>query len=121
MGFEFTATAVREATSVPAHQTLSLTLADATGQTSIVTVTAELARMLACVLGEFAGAVPSAMGTAQRPRSFAVGAGTHERAVMLRFEQSPPYHFAAEDAFRLAHALLEQCEVFAEQSPTSLQ
>ncbi len=98
---------------------LEITLSDAAGRITTVALPPSLARGLAQLMGEFAGTVvepPASL--VKRPKSFAVGTGRHEKAVLLRFNDDVPYAVSPDTAAELAGALLEASEE-ADQLPNS--
>ena len=122
MAITFNATALSRTEVAGDGQTLELRLLDAAGKKRTVTMTAELADCLAQVLAEFAEAAPrSGIRPTKLPKSFAVGVGTYDRVVLLRFEQEAPYALPAKDALELARALFDQSERVAVRPIATLQ
>ncbi len=102
--------------------TLEITLSDAAGRSTTVSLPPNVARGLAQVMGEFAGAVVEEPATlVKRPKSFAVGTGRHEKAVMLRFNDDVPYAVSPGTAAELANALLDASEEAERLPNTKLQ
>lgn len=93
---------------------LAITLADAAGRETEVTLTSELAAALARVLGEFAAASkPGGAAATKMPSAFAIGAGRYEPVVLVRFEDDAPYGLAPREALRLGRALIAQAQDMA--------
>jgi len=95
---------------------LVVRLVDAAGKSSTLSLTPSLARALTSALSDFVAAGgPAAGPTATKlPTEFAVGTGRHERVVLVRFEDDPPYGLDPVLAAELGHALVEQAESVAD-------
>lgn len=86
---------------------LDITLSDASGRTTTLSVSADVAHGLLDAVRNFAMAEAGRPGLVKRPRKFAVGTGRHEDAVLVRFADDVPYGLDADTAIEFAHAILD--------------
>lgn len=101
---------------------LELVVADAAGKESKLRLSADVASSLLKVLEDFSASAADRPGTlTKRPKTFAVGNGSFERLVLLRFEDDAPYALRPEDAIELAEALAEQSDAVVSRPALVLQ
>lgn len=101
---------------------LELVVVDAQGKASELRLTPDMASSLLKVLEDFSARAGSGGGTlTKRPKTFAVGNGSFERVVLLRFEDDAPYALRPEDAIELAEALAEQSDTVVSRPAQVLQ
>ncbi len=124
----FAATALTQTAALPQSagsregQRLEIALADASGNTQTLSLTAELSAALSDVLRDFAMKTSSLPGAlTKRPDGFAVGAGKYESVVLLRFEDETPYGLVPGDAVSLGRALLAQAKFLHDRPSRRLQ
>lgn len=89
---------------------LDITLSDAAGRTTTVSVSADVAHGLLNAVRDFAKAEGKLPPLVKRPRKFAVGTGRHESAVLVRFDDDIPYGLDADTAIEVAHAILDAAQ-----------
>lgn len=118
----FAATTLMQTVSTPDTNRLGISLADASGRTLNLRLTAELSAALSEVLRDFSTktASPSAALT-KKPDGFAVGTGKHESVVLVRFEDDTPYGLSPREAVVLGRALIEQAELLRNRPSLVLQ
>ena len=122
MSGTFTATALIQTTNSPDADRLEISLADASGRTQTLTLSAELSAALSDVLRDFAAKAVTPTGApTKRPEGFAVGSGKYESVVLVRFEDDAPYGLAPRDAAVLGQALLEEAESLCRRPSLVLQ
>lgn len=100
---------------------LDITLSDAAGQTTTLSVTADVAHGLLNAVRDFAKAETGRPGLVKRPRQFAVGTGRHESAVLVRFDDDVPYGLDADTAIEFAHAILDAAQEIEARPARRLQ
>jgi len=100
---------------------LSITLSDATGRETAVSLTPEVAAALARIAGEFAQHAEAGDPTPTKmPSGFAIGSGRFEPVVLIRFEDDVPYGLSADHAIRLGRALIAEAKQMTSQ-PSGLR
>ncbi len=91
---------------------LEMTFVDADGRRQTISLPAAVAADLAPVLASLSAGL-SEPGKAQftrMPRQMAVGSATHERLVLIRFDDEPPYGLDLDEAENLWRGLREEAE-----------
>lgn len=100
---------------------LDITLSDAAGRTTTLSVSADVAHGLLNAVRDFALAEKSKPSLVKRPRQFAVGTGRHESAVLMRFDDDVPYGLDADTAIEFAHAILDAAQTVDARPARRLQ
>ena len=110
-------------TKITKRGDLELVVADDGGKESKLRLTAEIASSLLKILEDFSAsaALGGAATLTKRPKTFAVGNGSFERVVLLRFEDDAPYALRPEAAIELAEALAEQSDTVVSRRAQVLQ
>ena len=95
------------------HRTFELTFADAEGRTRSISMPSRVAADLVPILNSLAASLPSADGPkfTKVPKDWAVGHSHHERLVLIRFDEDPPYGLAIDDAADLWREVREEAEM----------
>ena len=101
---------------------LELTLTDTKGGRQILSLPMSLATDLASVL---LAAAKNSKGVAARltkmPSPFYVGHATHQRLVLVKFDDDPPYALNLDDARMLSRQMLDESETAARSKVPALQ
>ena len=98
---------------------LEMTFVDGKGRRQTLSLPAAVAADLAGVLQSLAAGLSSA-GHGQltkMPRHTAVGSATHERLVLIRFDDDPPYGLPLEEAENLWRGVREEAEQVSQSKP----
>lgn len=104
------------------RRSLEITLADGSGRTHVVSMTAELAAILVRILSEFSPSTMTAGAVATKlPENFAVGSGRYEKLVLIRFEDDAPYGISSSAAAELGRALIEESKTVCAQEVLTRQ
>lgn len=97
---------------------LSITLADAAGRETTVSLTPEVSAALARIASEFAHHAETGDPTPTKmPNGFAIGSGRFEPVVLIRFEDDVPYGLSVDHAMRLGRALIAEAKQMTSQPP----
>jgi hypothetical protein len=101
---------------------LELTFADAAGERHMLSLPMSLAVDLAPVLLSLAknSAAVGARLT-KVPSAFSVGHATHQRLVLIKFDDDPPYALKLDDARMLSRQLSDESETAACRKAPALQ
>ena len=102
---------------------LRLTFADAKGDQHTITLPARLAADLVPVLTALAGDAARITGPrfTRSPKALAVGRAEHERLVLLKFDDDPPYALDPDRAEDLWREMREETEVVASMKAPAIQ
>lgn len=101
---------------------LRLTFADAKGDQHSITLPARVAADLAPVLAAMAGdASQTGPRFTRSPKALAVGRAEHERLVLLKFDDDPPYALDPDRAEDLWREMREETEVVASMKAPAIQ
>lgn len=101
---------------------LELTLADTHGDRQILSLPMSLATDLASVLLSSAkNSDAVAARLTKMPSTFCVGHATHQRLVLVKFDDDPPYALNLDDARMLSHQMLNESETAARSKVPALQ
>ncbi len=119
MDAKFAATTI--ARTGKSENQLEITLCDAHGRTTTVSVPADVADCLMKAMRDFAGNDAQRPALTKRPREFAIGTGRHENAVLIRFDDDVPYGIDASTAIELGHALLDAAQTVSQRPARHLQ
>ncbi len=99
---------------------LALTLADAGGHTSSVTLTGDLVSVLAGLLSEHSTIAAGSTTLTRMPSDFAVGTSLNDRVVLVRFENDIAYGLTPELAADLGYALIDEAAALNREPPRRL-
>lgn len=95
-------------------RTYEISVKDRDGKTVTLSLTAEAAADLQCVLADLSGtqALPTAPDgmTTKLPADFAIGTARHQKLTLLRFEHDTPYGLTPEMARDVAEALMMEAD-----------
>jgi len=118
---EFVAQALVETKSLERNR-LQMTFADAKGRRHSITLPARLAADLAPVLTALTGDMQSQGPRFTRsPKALAVGRAEHERLVLLKFDDDPPYALDPDRAEDLWREMREETEVVLSMKVPAIQ
>lgn len=118
---EFMAQALVE-TKTTDRNRLQITFADAKGGRQTITLPMRLAADLAPVLTALAGeALQSGPRFTRSPKALAVGRAEHERLVLLKFDDDPPYALEPDRAEDLWREVREEAELVASMKVPAIQ
>lgn len=118
---EFVAQALVE-TKPADRNRIQLTFADARGGRQTLTLPVRLAAELVPVLTALADAVPAGGPRFTRsPKALAVGRAEHERMVLLKFDDDPPYALEPDRAEDLWREVREEAEFVASMKAPAIQ
>ena len=100
---------------------LEMTFVDANGKQHVVSLPSIVASDLAAVL-KAVSTVSNGKGRAEftrKPRQTAIGSAAHERLILIRFDDEPPYGLDLEEAESLWRGLREEAEAVSRaKAPT---
>jgi hypothetical protein len=96
---------------------VEMTFVDADGLSQTITLPAAVAADLAPVLKTLSTEVsdPGRTQFTRMPRQMAVGSAQHERLVLIRFDEEPPYGLDLDEAENLWRGLREETETVSRQ------
>lgn len=121
MSTSFKAQTVSETKLKADEHRLEMTFVDASGQKQVVSLPSMLAHDLAAVL-RTVSVNDSRRDKAEftrKPRQTAIGSAAHERLVLIRFDDEPPYGLGLEEAESLWRGLREEAEAVSRaKAPT---
>ncbi|MDX2201357.1 MAG: hypothetical protein NW223_01280 [Hyphomicrobiaceae bacterium] len=118
---EFNAQALVE-TKTTDRNRIQLTFADARGMRQTVTLPTRLAADLVPVLAALTDAATQAGPRFTRsPKALAVGRAEHERLVLLKFDDDPPYALEPDRAEDLWREVREEAEFVASMKAPAIQ
>src|SRR5262245_45804035 len=105
------------------RRTFELTFADAKGDRHTLCLPIDVAADLAPVLGSLARNVGGCDGAklTKIPKRWAVGTARHERLVLIKFDDDPPYGLDPEAAESLWHEVREEIETALLRGEPALQ
>jgi hypothetical protein len=112
MSRTFKAQSLAETRVEPGERRLQMTFVDAAGTRQTVSLPAPVAADLAQVLKALSAELGDSGSTrfTRMPRQMAVGTAQHERLVLIRFDDEPPYGLDVDEAESLWRGLREQTE-----------
>ena len=92
-----------------------MTFVDANGLSQTITLPAAVAADLAPVLTTLCADLsdPGRTQFTRMPRQMAVGSAQHERLVLIRFDEEPPYGLDLDEAENLWRGVREEAETVA--------
>lgn len=121
MTASFKAQTVSETKLKADERRLEMTFVDANGLQQVVSLPSTVASDLAAVL-KSVSAEGTPKGRAEftrKPRQTAIGSATHERLVLIRFDDDPPYGLDPDEAESLWRGLREEAEAVSRaKAPT---
>ncbi len=90
-----------------------MTFVDAAGAKRIISIPSRIAADLVPVLASLAEGLDRANGPrfTKVPKEWAVGRAQHERLVLIKFDEDPPYGLAIDDAANLWREVREEAEI----------
>jgi len=105
------------------RRTFELTFVNARGDKHTLSLPVDIAADLAPVLGLLAQSVGGANGAkfTKIPKQWAVGTARHERLVLLKFDDDPPYALDPEVAETLWREVREETEAVSLRKEPALQ
>jgi hypothetical protein len=94
-------------------RSVEITFADAAGAKRTISLPLRLAADLAPVLSSLAADLDRKGGPrfTKVPKEWAVGRAQHERLVLIKFDEDPPYGLALDDAANLWREVREEAEI----------
>ena len=100
-----------------------LTFVDATGEMQTLTMPIGVAADLGPVLASLADSLDTAAGAkfTKMPRELAVGTAQHERLVLLKFDDDPPYGLDLDVAETLWREVREGAQAVSRRKAPALQ
>lgn len=119
---EFVAQALVE-TKTTDRNRVQMTFADARGAKQTITLPARLAADLVPVLAALADVATQGAGPrfTRSPKALAVGRAEHERLVLLKFDDDPPYALEPDRAEDLWREVREEAEFVASMKAPAIQ
>ena len=120
---KFVAQSLAETRTSEDRRRFELTFVDARGQEQTISVPVGIAADLVPVLNSLAsdlGGAPRAKFT-KMPRQWAVGTAQHERLVLLKFDDDPPYGLDLKVAEDLWRVVREETESVSRQKAPAVQ
>jgi hypothetical protein len=119
----FVAQSLVETRTAKEKRRFELTFVDARGSRQTISVPVSVAVDLAPVLGSLAADLGGLGGPqfTKVPRSWAVGRAHHERMVLLRFDDDPPYGLDLDEAADLCREMREETEIVAQMKAPARQ
>ena len=123
MSTSFKAQSLVETRSRREERRLEMTFVDAKGQCQTISLPAAVAADLGQVLTSLSEELckPGRTQFTRMPRQTAVGAANHERLVLIRFDDEPPYGLDVDEAESLWRGLREQTETVSRLSAPARQ
>jgi hypothetical protein len=118
MSRNFKAQSLVETRSRREQRRLEMTFVDAGGMQQTISLPAAVAADLGQVLTSLSAELcnPGKTQFTRMPRQTAVGSASHERLVLIRFDDEPPYGLDVDEAENLWRGLREQTETVSRQS-----
>src|SRR5262245_54899773 len=122
MPAKFMAQSLVETRAKHDERRFELTFLDAKGEHQTISLPVGVASDLVPVLESLAGVGSSrTIEFTRLPRSTAVGSARHERLVLIRFDDEPPYGLDVEDADNLWRQVREEAEHVSRLRPPPRQ
>jgi hypothetical protein len=123
MSERFTAQSLVQTKTSEDRRAFELTFVNARGDKYTLSLPIDIAADLAPVLGLLAQSVPGANGAkfTKIPKQWAVGTARHERLVLLKFDDDPPYALDPEVAETLWREVREETEAVSLRKEPALQ
>jgi hypothetical protein len=123
MSARFAARSLVQTKTSEDRRTFELTFANAAGDRHTLSLPIDIAADLAPVLGAIARNASGTNGAkfTKIPKQWAVGTARHERLVLIKFDDDPPYGLEPEAAETLFQEVREEIEVALLRSEPALQ
>jgi len=117
MSGTFMAQSLVETRAQSGERRFEMTFVDAGGRLQTISVPVGVAADLASVLQSLSAALDNGgkMQFTRMPKLTAVGRARHERLVLIRFDDEPPYGLNVEEAESLWREVREETEIVARQ------
>jgi hypothetical protein len=108
----FVAQSLAETRAKPDERRFEMTFVDADGRRRTISLPVAVAADLVPVLQSLSAGLGDGGGTlfTKVPKSTAVGSARHERLVLVRFDDDPPYALNVDDAENLWREVREEAE-----------
>jgi hypothetical protein len=118
----FKAQSLTQTRAIYSERRFEMTFVDAGGQTRTISLPAAVAAELAPILHSLAAELgKSRIPLTKIPKSTAVGSARHERLVLVRFDDDPPYALNVDDAEALWREVREEVRQVATQREPARQ
>jgi hypothetical protein len=113
MSKTFLAQSLAQTKSTKDGRRFEMTFVDAVGAKRTISIPSQLAADLVPVLTSLADGLGRAQGPqfTKVPKEWAVGRAQHERLVLIKFDEDPPYGLAIDDAAHLWREVREEAEI----------
>ena len=118
--FTFVAQSLTETRATDDQRRFEMTFVDASGQKQTISLPVAVAADLVAVLQSLSAGLRNAgIGFTKMPRSTAVGSARHERLILVRFDDDPPYALNIDEAENLWRGVREEAEQVSQmKTPT---
>jgi hypothetical protein len=111
MSDTFVAQSLAETRAKYDERRFEMTFVDASGKEQTISLPVSVAAELAPVLQSLAAGLGNAcIGFTKMPKSTAVGSARHERLILVRFDDDPPYALNLDEAENLWRGVREEAE-----------
>jgi len=122
MADTFMAQSLAETRAKSDERRLELTFVDASGRKQTISLPVGVASDLAPVLQSLAaGLTRTGTELTKMPKATAVGSAPHERLVLVRFDDDPPYALSIDEAEYLWRGLREEAEQVSQMKAPAQQ
>lgn len=123
MSNHFAAQTLLATRTIAENQRFELTFVDASGAKQTISVPQRVAADLAPVLASLASDLNNQRGPefTKMPKLWAVGSARHERLVLIRFDDDPPYGLDLNEAQHLWREVREQIGAVSRLKPSMRQ
>lgn len=123
MSRNFKAQSLLETRAQPDERRLEMTFVDTEGRRQTVSLPAAVAADLVPVLKSLSAGLDRGEKTqfTKMPRQLAVGSAKHERLVLIRFDDEPPYGLDLDEAENLWREVREEAEQVSRLRPPMRQ
>ena len=113
MAKTFRAQSLAQTRTAKDGRSFDMTFVDAAGAERTINVPLQVAADLLPVLSSLAESLARAKGPqfTKVPKEWAVGRAQHERLVLIKFDEDPPYGLAIDDAAHLWREVREEAEI----------
>ncbi len=118
---KFTAQSLVRTQTSDDRRRFELTFVDASGATQTVSMPVGVAADLMPVLASLADGLDTAAKFTKMPRELAVGTAQHERLVLLKFDDDPPYGLDLDVAETLWREVREGAQAVSRRKAPALQ
>jgi hypothetical protein len=120
---KFVAQSLAETRTIEDRRRFELTFVDARGNKQTISLPIRVAAELVPVLNSLVAGVDGAKNAkfTKMPRQWAVGTAQHERLVLLKFDDDPPYGLDLDVAENLWREVREETESVSRQKAPAVQ